>query len=291
MILYGAIDAGGTAFKCAVFEGRRPVREASIPTADPAGTVAGVVRFFAGGPVIAGLGVASFGPIDTDPASPSFGAILTTPKPGWSGFALREALAAGIAAPITLDLDVNAAALAEQLWGAGQGLARVGYITVGAGVGLGLATRGGAAQGRLHPEAGHLIVPRHPADESFPGVCPFHGACIEGMASALAIRARTGADPKDLPVDHPVWAMAGHYLAHLAHAAVLVAAADRVILGGGVAGQARLIGEVRRAAGALFAGYDAPVSRRGGIEALIAPAGLGAKAGLMGALALALAAA
>jgi fructokinase len=287
--VYGAIDAGGTSFRCLLAHDRESIlAETSFPTTTPEATLARASAFFANRDHLAAIGVAAFGPLDLDPRSPTHGHLLTTPKPGWTGANLIGPLSRAAGVPVRIDTDVNAAALAEAAWGAGQDVERLAYITIGTGVGVGLVSPGGPAHGRLHPEGGHILPPRSPGDESFHGTCPFHGACVEGLVSAAALRARTGGEPDQAPADHVAWRHAGHALAHLVHAAILVASADRVLIGGGLAGQPSLIAHTREALGRLFAGYDAPLERRGGLDRVCAPAGLGARAGVLGGLRLAL---
>lgn len=160
--------------------------------------------------------------------------MLATPKPGWAGFPLTGTLAAEFPeARLTIETDVNAAALAEAHAGAAAGFDDVVYITIGTGIGAGILSGGRLVHGALHPEFGHLKVPRHAAD-SFAGACPFHGDCLEGLASGLAMTARHGAPPEDLPSDHPAWDIEAWYLAHGVLALLAVVAPARVILGGGV---------------------------------------------------------
>jgi fructokinase len=288
-ITYGAIDAGGTSFRCLLATGPDHIlEETAFPTTHPAETLGRAADFFRGRIGLAAIGVAAFGPLDLAAGSPTHGRVLTTPKPGWSGADMTGSIRDATGVPVRIDTDVNAAALAECAWGAGRDVDRLAYITVGTGVGLGLATRVGTARGLLHPEAGHILPPRSPGDEAFPGTCPFHGACVEGLASAGAMRARTGLEPHETPGTHPAWRHAGHALAHLVHAAILVASADRVVIGGGLAGQDQLTGHVRAILGGLFGDYDAPLSRRGGLERICMPAGLGTRAGALGGLWLAM---
>ena len=196
--LYGAIEAGGTKFVCAVARSpQQHLAELRIPTTSPAATLDAVQDFFAvqqqqHGP-LAAIGIASFGPVDVRPASPCFGRILATPKLQWSHTDLVGPLQQRFACPVAIDTDVNGAALAEAQLGAGRGCDTLVYVTVGTGIGGGICTQGRTHKGRLHPELGHLRVLRHPNDRDFAGSCPFHGDCLEGLASDPAILARYGA--------------------------------------------------------------------------------------------------
>lgn len=220
------------------------------------------------------------------PADPAWGHILDTPKPGWKGADVAGIIARATGKPVSFDTDVNAAARGERRWGAGQGLDDVCYVTVGTGIGAGIVTGGRPLQGVLHPEAGHIHVPRHPDDLVYRGCCPFHGDCVEGLASATALADRWQADPESLPDNHPAWAIEAHYLGHLAATLVLVTATARVILGGGVTARAGLVDAVDRKAATILAGYGASSLRPPG-PLVVAP-GLGLRAGVLGALALAI---
>lgn len=284
---FGGVDAGGTNFHCLV--ARRPgeiLAETAIPTRDPQSTLAGVAEFFrrqrAQGCALGGIGIACFGPVDVSANSPSRGRILKTPKAGWSNVNVAAALET-LGLPVWIETDVNAAALAEGEWGAARDASDFAYVTVGTGIGVGVVVGGAPVHGVLHPEGGHLRAPRHPEDD-FPGVCPFHGDCIEGMASAPALRARWGVDPVALPGDHPAWEMEAHYLGQLANALLMLLAPSRIVFGGGVMLRAGLVERVRGVLSQLAGDYDAALSRCGGSSGLIAPAALSGQAGALGAI-------
>ena len=256
--LIGGIDAGGTTFKCGVRDADGAwVARQRVPTTSPAETVAACARFFreaAGDGGLAALGVGSFGPLDLDPDSGTFGALLATPKPGWSGFAIRDAFAKALGCKVALDTDVNAALLAEMASGAAKGADTCAYVTVGTGIGAGLAVAGRVISRPRHPEFGHIPVARAPGDDGFAGVCPFHGACLEGMASVTALRARFG-EPSDWPADHSGWDAAAHYLAQACRVLFLTTAATRIVLGGGLMTSPHILARVRAAFVAQVGGY------------------------------------
>jgi fructokinase len=284
--LYGAIELGGTKALCAVGTRASLVAETRIPTTLPEQTLAAVESFFA--PYRAQLGavgVASFGPLELDAGSATYGALLHTPKPGWSGVSLVARLATRLGVPVVIDTDVNAAALAEHRLGAGEGHDPCVYVTVGTGIGVGVCIDGRPLHGLLHPELGHLPAP--PLCD-FVGSCPFHGRCIEGVASAPALSMRTGLTPDALPDDHPVWMLEAQYLAHLLAACVLAYAPRRIILSGGVLARRGLLDGVRSALSAQLASY-VPRSElsAAGVVDYVRPAHFGQRAGLMGALLLA----
>ena len=289
--LMGGIEAGGTKVVCAVGTGPDDVRaEARVPTTTPAETIGRVVAFFveqAARAPLAALGVASFGPVDLDPRSPSFGSITTTPKSGWRGVDLVGPLRKALGVPVGFDTDVNAAALAEHRWGAGRGLATLVYVTVGTGIGGGAVVAGRPLHGLVHPEMGHLRVPHDRARDPFAGICPAHGDCWEGLATAPAIAARWRRAPETLPDGHPAWALEAHYLALGLANVVLTLSPERVVLGGGVMARSHLYPLVRATVSELLGGYLASPALGDGLERYIVPPALGERAGVLGALLLA----
>jgi fructokinase len=205
-LLYGGIEAGGTKFVCAVGSGPHDVRaEARFPTTNPAETIGRAIDFFRrqAGPGLAAIGIASFGPVDPSPGSPTFGYITTTPKPGWANTDLAGPVGRALGVPVGFDTDVNGAALGEYRWGAAQGCDTFVYLTVGTGIGGGGMAGGKLMHGLLHPEMGHMRLPHDLAADPFPGICPFHSDCLEGLASGPAIEARWSQRAETLPPDHP----------------------------------------------------------------------------------------
>jgi len=280
--LIGALELGGSKALCAVGTSRHTLAEVRVPTSTPDATLAAVERFFQ--PYrgsLGALGIASFGPLELSPAAPNFGGLLATPKPGWANVPLLATLARALAVPIRIDTDVNAAALAEQRLGAGQGDDPCVYITVGTGIGVGAMVGGAPLHGLLHPELGHLAAP---AWCDFAGVCPFHGRCLEGVASASALRARTGREPHQLSDDDPVWALEARYLGALLASCVLAYAPRRLVLGGGVCERAGLIERVRGELTRQLAGY-VPRAELGaaGVTDYVRRPAHGTRAGLVGA--------
>lgn len=290
MNLYGAIEAGGTKFVCAVGSARGgTVRTATVPTRDPDATFADVAAFFREaaelGP-IAALGIGSFGPVDLDPRSPGHGCILATPKPGWEGTDMLARVRRFLDVPLAIDTDVNAAALAEAE-AAGGDTRHLAYVTVGTGVGVGLVSDGRTVRGTGHPEAGHILVRRHPGHRGFAGVCPFHGDCLEGLAAGPALTAAWGGSATNLPGDHPAWAIEADYLAQLCMTLLLTTAPERIVLGGGVMKQAQLFPLIRERTAALLGGYVRGVSDAASLEARIVPPRCREPSGLVGAFLLA----
>ncbi len=294
--LFGAIEAGGTKFVCAVGDAEgRLLREHRFATTEPKATIAEALAFLRGAEAelgrIAALGIASFGPVELDRRSPRYGRILRTPKPGWSDADLLGALAEPFGCPAGFDTDVNAAASAEYRWGAAAGADSMVYVTVGTGIGGGVLVNGEALHGLLHPEIGHSYPRRHPFDRDFVGVCPFHGDCLEGLACGPAIAARSGASLDQLPHGHPQWDIEADYLAQLCANLVVTVSPRRIVMGGGVMSQQRLLPMIRDRLQVWLRGYiDRPELSTNIHEYIVAP-GLGAKSGVLGALSLAVRAA
>ncbi len=195
MAIYGGIEAGGTKFVCAIASGPQDVHaQVTFPTTTPQNTVKQAVEFFRQGEEkygrLSAIGIASFGPVDPHTNSPTFGYITSTPKPGWSNFNLMGAIRKEFDVPMGFDTDVNGAALAEWRWGAAQGLQNFVYLTIGTGIGGGAIVNGYLLHGLIHPEMGHILIPHDFKADPFPGVCPFHGDCLEGLATGPALERR-----------------------------------------------------------------------------------------------------
>lgn len=290
--LLAGIEAGGTKFICALGRADGTLVECTrIATRDPHTTIAGALAFFTaaakthGKPVA--LGIASFGPVELDVGSPTYGHLLRTPKPGWNGTDMVTPFAQALGIPLAIDTDVNAAALAECALGAGVGLDALAYVTVGTGIGGGVVSRGAPLHGLLHPELGHLRPRRHPLDNGFAGICPYHGDCFEGLASGPAIVARIGCELGDAPPDHAIWDIEADYLGQLCALLVLAVSPRRIVLGGGVMQHARLFPALRAYAQHWLGGYVARPEVEARIDAYITPPGLGQHSGILGALVMA----
>src|SRR3984957_4578901 len=210
----GGIEAGGSKFKCAAGSGPADAEIAEFPTTTPQETIGRVAEFFRTREPVESVGIASFGPIDPNPQSPTFGYITSTPKPGWRNFNFAGAVKDALGIPVAFDTDVNAAALAESRWGAARGLRNFLYVTVGTGVGGGALVDGRLLHGRLDHEMGHILVPHDRALDPFAGNCPYHGDCLEGLAAGPAIEARWGLPGHLLPDNHAAWDLEVDYLAH-----------------------------------------------------------------------------
>jgi fructokinase len=284
MAQYGLIEGGGTKFVLGVAESDGTIRARQrLPTTTPDETLGAAIAWFRGeGLAPAAIGIACFGPLDLDPASPRFGHVAQTVKPHWSGADVAGPFRAAFGCPVGIETDVNGAALAESQWGAGRGLRSLLYVTVGTGIGGGYIADGRLLRGGSHPEMGHIRVPRHPDDRDFAGDCAFHGDCLEGLVAGPAIQARWGAALSDLAPDHPGHTIIAWYLGQAVVTVQAVLQPERIVLGGGVMATPALIERVRTFAAAAGRGYFAGDPR----EIVVAP-GLGTDSGLLGALAVA----
>ena len=288
--LFGAVEAGGTKFVCAIADASGTIHaESRFLTADPDSTLARVRDFFrsnCGAGALQAIGVACFGPVILQRQAANYGFIGNTPKVGWSNTDVAAMLAREFSCPVGFDTDVNAAALAEHRWGAGRDTPNLVYVTVGTGIGGGVLIHGAALHGLMHPEIGHIHTRRHELDANFAGVCPFHGDCLEGLASGPAILARTGTEMQHLDAAHVQWQIEADYLGQLCAQLVLMLSPQRIIMGGGVMAES-LFPLVRRRTLHWLGGY---IDRReilGDIEGYVVPPALGGRAGVLGALCLA----
>lgn len=280
----GAVEAGGTKFRAAIYDAAlQVVDEVRIETTTPDQTLSGVIEFFRQREAVHALGVASFGPLIVDRSSPAYGDLAPTPKPGWSGTPILRHLTEALDVVSDIQTDVEAAAVAEAQRGAGQGHRTVAYVTVGTGIGVGIVIDGVPQRGRDHVELGHMPVKRNP-DDSFAGVCPFHGDCLEGLASGPAMNQRWNARPSALDDRDDVWSMEAGYLAQLVRVLAYSYAPDRILFSGGVGARTHLASRIASAAIEDMAGYSVSHAKN---TDLVATAGLGNDAGLTGAALLA----
>lgn len=288
---FGGIEAGGTKFVCAVGSGPEDVVEViRFPTTQPEATLGKAIAFFqkhAAQRALDAIGVAAFGPLDPNPDSPTFGTITSTPKPGWANVDVVSALGQVFDVPVSFDTDVNGAALAEARWGAAQGLNTFVYLTVGTGIGGGGVVRGNLMHGLVHPEMGHMRVPHDWDADPFPGRCPYHGDCLEGLASGPAIGERWNRPADELADDHPAWKLEARYLALALANIVLVVSPQRIILGGGVMQRGTLFPLIRKQVQELLNGYVQAKEIVDSVDSYIVPPALENQAGVLGAFALA----
>ena len=289
--LYGAIEAGGTKFICAIGDScGNLLTQVRIPTTEPARTFAEVFEFFRASQAalgtLSGFGLAAFGPLELNRHSPRYGHTLQTPKAHWSNVDLRGALAREFLLPVGFDTDVNAAGLAELRWGGFRADTCLAYVTVGTGIGAAVIYKNAPLVGLTHAEIGHIHVRRHPADGEFPGICHFHGDCLEGLASGSALNARMGRSLEEIAVDAAIWEIEADYLGQLCSILVNSVAPHHILFGGGVMQQTRLFPAIRARMRHWLGGYcqrEEVLSE----DYVRAPV-LGARAGVMGALALAI---
>ncbi len=287
--MFGGVEAGGTKFVCGIGTDPDDLVTAHFPTSTPDLTLRSVIDFFRGhsGKPLQAIGIGSFGPVDLDPSSSYFGHITSTPKEGWQYIDLAGSLSQALNLPVTLDTDVNAALLGEARWGAAQGLQNAVYITIGTGVGGGAMAHGQVIHGLVHPEMGHLHLPHDWTADPFPGLCPFHGDCLEGLASGPAMQARWKQPALTLPPDHPAWTIEARYLALAVMNLTVTLSPQRIIIGGGVMQQPQLFPMVRDEFARIMNGYVRHPRLSSGLDEYIVPPALAGRAGVLGSLVLA----
>jgi fructokinase len=286
--LYGGMEGGGTKFVCAVGRGNdRIIEQVSFPTTSPDETLDRAIAFFKRFDLSA-IGLAPFGPLDLNPSSPTFGAITATPKPGWAGTNVLQAFRRHFDLPFAFDLDVNASAFAEYSLAPGsRGLQSLAYFTIGTGIGAGFIINGKIIHGLTHPEAGHLFLPHDHKEDPFPGICPFHGDCFEGMASGPALASRWRKPAEFLPDQHPAWNLEAQYISYAMANIILALSPQRILLGGGVMGRRLLFPLIRDMLSKQLNGYIASPVFTGSMEDYLLPPILGKRSGVLGAIALA----
>ncbi|HUK27758.1 MAG TPA: ROK family protein [Candidatus Acidoferrales bacterium] len=289
MSIFGGIEAGGTKFVCAIASGPDDIKsETSFPTTTPDETIDRAIAFLQRNhESLSSVGIGSFGPVDLDRTSQTFGYITTTPKKGWRYTDFAGRVRRALKVPVIFDTDTNAAGLAEATWGAAQGLNTFVYVTVGTGIGGGGMVNGEALHGLSHSEVGHLRVPHNWAEDPYAGACPFHGDCLEGLAAGPALAGRWGQRGESLPPDHPAWQLEAHYLALGLANVIYTLSPQRIILGGGIMKQPSLLPLIRREVLSTLNDYLEIPAIKERINEYIVPPALGDKAGVLGAIALA----
>src|ERR1700737_5315208 len=287
--MFGSIEAGGTKFVCGVGTGPADLKTMQFPTTLPEATLARAIAFLreeSRGELKA-VGIGSLGPVGLPPDPATFGYITSTPKAGWQNYNLAGAVKDGLAVPVGFDTDVDAAALGEARWGAAQNLTDFLYLTIGTGIGGGAIINGRVLHGLVHPEMGHIRVPHDLAKDPYRGCCPYHGDCLEGLASGPAMQQRWGKAAQDLPPDHPAWELEAHYLAHGLANWVLTLSPKRIVLGGGVLRQSLLFRMIRQELAGLLNGYIRAAELTRDLDQYVVPPRLGDRAGVLGCLVLA----
>lgn len=288
--IWGGIEAGGTRFVCAVGSGPDSLAaETRFPTTTADETLARAVDFLRenSGAGLTAVGIGSFGPLDLREDSPTYGRVTSTPKLAWEGVDLVGTVSDALGVPVAPDTDVNASALGEHLWGAARGVDDFVYVTVGTGIGGGAMANGRLVHGLVHPEMGHIRVPHDRVADDFAGVCPYHGDCLEGLASGPAIERRWGTRPDVLPDDHPAWELEAGYLAAGVANLVFTLSPRLVVMGGGVMERRTLLPRIRAGVLDLLGGYVRADEVSDAIDDYIVAPALGSRSGVLGAIALA----
>jgi len=290
--LFGGIEAGGSKFTCAVGNANGKIEHRiHIPTTTPNETMLQVIKFFQAinlNTSLAAIGVATFGPVDLDRKSPQYGYITTPPKPGWKHYNMVGTIREVFNIPIGFNTDVNGAAIGEYRWGAAKGLDTFIYVTVGTGIGAGGMVAGNLMSGLVHPEMGHMFIPQDLTKDNFAGICPFHGNCLEGLASGPAMQKRWNIkNLNDLSPKHPGWDLETHYLALAFVNCITILSPQKIILGGGVIKNKHIYPKIREQVQKLLNGYIKHAKIIVDIDKYIVEPGLGEHSGIRGALALA----
>ncbi len=284
-MLFGALEAGGTKMVLAIGnENGEILEQVSVPTETPDVTIPKIIDYFKGKD-IAALGIGSFGPIDLDKKSETYGYITSTPKLAWANYDLVGNIKKALSIPIGFDTDVNGSALGEATWGSTKGIDSSIYITIGTGIGVGVYQNGGLLHGMLHPEAGHVLLSKHETDH-FEGVCPYHPNCLEGLASGPSIEKRWGKKAIELKDETEVWELEAYYIAQALVGYILTLSPHRIVLGGGVMHQEQLFPLIRKKVVELLNGY-VRTSQISDIDNYIVPAALNDNQGIMGCIQLA----
>lgn len=288
-MLFGALEAGGTKMVMAVGdENGRIVEQKTIPTTTPEETMPQIVEYFKEKieeKGIVALGVGAFGPVDVVKGSPTYGHILNTPKLAWKNYNLVGTLEKELGISVGLDTDVNGSCLGEMTYGCAKGLDTVVYITIGTGIGAGIAVGGKLLHGMLHPEAGHILIAKNSHD---PGksVCPYHDSCFEGLASGPSIEARWGKKAVELVDKTIVWELESEYIAKGLVNMILILSPQKIILGGGVMHQEQLFPMIRSKVTAMLNDYYT-TRELSDMDSYIVSASLQDNQGIMGAVRLA----
>ncbi len=281
----GVLEAGGTKMLCAVGDETGKIYEQiSIPTGTPENTMPEIISYFKDKEIEA-LGIGCFGPIDPDIHSKTYGYITSTPKPSWGNYNIVGAIREKIPIPIGFDTDVNSSVLGEVTFGQARNKKCVVYVTIGTGIGAGICIEGKLLHGMLHPEAGHIMLQKR-ADDTYHGKCPYHGICMEGLASGPAIEERWQKKPAALADNHAVWDLEAYYIAQALANYILILSPDLIILGGGVMQQKQLFPMVRSYVKEMLGGYIKTKEMKH-LEEYIVPESLGGNQGIMGCLELA----
>lgn len=289
--LFGGIEAGGTKFVCMVGTGPDDIKaEAQFSTTDPVQTLKLVIGFFKNKQkqigTLTAIGIGSFGPVDINKQSPTYGYITSPPKLGWANTDILGIIKNEFSVPVYIDTDVNCAALGEFLWGSAQGTNNFLYLTVGTGIGCGAIVGGKILHGNKHPEIGHMRIPHNWNEDPYDGCCLFHGDCLEGMASGTAINGRWKMNAKEIPDDHPAWNLTSNYLSLAVYNLICAFSPDKIVIGGGVMKRKQLYSMIQKRVMILDNNYIQPTSIDVVNNYIVAP-DLGYRSGVLGAIALA----
>jgi len=290
---FAGIEAGGTKFNCIIAKDPEHIlAESRIETTTPNETIHKVCEFFKQSTnrtevSIHRIGLGFFGPLDLDLSSSTYGSVTSTPKLAWQNIPVLAMIEDQLGIPATIDTDVNAAAVGEGLWGAARGIDDFVYVTIGTGIGGGEIIHGKPVHGLVHPELGHIVLNHDRIRDPFQGCCPYHHDCWEGLASGPAMSRRWDTPPPTLPADHPGWDLEAEYIAQAMQSIILTLSPKKIIIGGGVMNHTGLMEKIRTRTVLLLNGYVNHPAIQQNIDQYIIKPGLGNRAGVLGAVALA----
>jgi fructokinase len=253
--LYGAIEFGGTKTICSTgFSSGEITAQTILPTRSVEQTLSDIYAFFDEDKNIAALGVGAFGPLHVDASSKEYGSIYNTPKAGWENVRLKSLLEEHFKVPIVMDLDVNCAAIGELYHGVAQGVCSFVYLTLGTGIGGSLIIDKQIIHGLTNIEMGHIRIPHEPFSDSFQGVCPYHGDCLEGIASGFAMEQRYALKAEHI-VDGTVWDNQATYISAAIHNIMMSIGPRMIVLGGGLIKHSGFIEKIRTEVSKSINGY------------------------------------
>jgi fructokinase len=263
MKLFAGIEGGGTKFITIITNEKfELIDKIRVDTTTPEETLEKTCLFINKhnqNNEITAIGITCFGPIDLNRKSLSFGSIVNTPKPYWSNFPIYSYIKKRFKVPIDITTDVNGSALAEGYWGGGKDVKNFIYMTIGTGIGIGVIIDGKIAQGGSHFESGHMLIPHDTYKDNFNGICPFHGDCLEGLASGPALKERWHVKSAlYLPPDHSAWDLEAEYISSALVNLILCYSPQKIILGGGVMKQTQLLHKIRKLTKDKMNNYTAP---------------------------------
>jgi fructokinase len=292
--IFGAIELGGTKITAIVASDLNNIISKKVfPTLSPNETLQDIIQFFKSAIKdeeydYQAVGVGSFGPLDLNPESKTFGYITSTPKLGWQFFNIKQEIESALHTIVYLETDVNASALGEFFLYPENKIRNLTYITIGTGIGAGIIINGRIVHGMVHPEFGHIRIPHDYRQDPFPGICPFHRDCFEGLASGPAIAARWHQSPETIPTDHIAWELEAEYIAYAIANLICTISPEIIVFGGGVMQRPALLKMIQSKTRFVLSGYIKSKLLEDNISEYIITPRLKEDSGILGALSMAI---